>query len=164
MLLAQQSTAWCIAAGETSAVQHVALAMLHARLVWVCCAAVPCSQKRCVHSSHTACSMRCTVQQQPYAMPSHSNANLSSVGVIAYSHIRICSALQHPDIGRIQSSCCEAVSNGIYVSAHGMIRCCPIAVQHCIEGSVLHLQLYCLAVLISCLLVPLLLEGSIASL
>ncbi len=90
--------------------------------------------------------------------------NLSSIGVIANSHICISSALQHSGIGCVKSGCCETVSNGVNVLVHGVICCCSVAEQYCIEHFVLHLHVKSLAVLIGCLLVPLLLKGSIASL
>ena len=84
--------------------------------------------------------------------------------MVPKSHICISSALQHPDIGCIKSSCCEAVSNGVNVLAQGMMRCSPVAEQYCIEGPVLHLHVNGFAVRFSRLLMSLLLESCIASL
>ena len=89
---------------------------------------------------------------------------LSSIGVVPNGDVCISSALQHPDIGGIQSCSCEAVSNGVHILAKGMVCCCSVAIQHSIEGRVFDPGLNGFAVLISCLLMPLLLEGSIASL
>lgn len=45
-----------------------------------------------------------------------------------------------------------------------MMCCSSVAIQNCVEGGVLHADIYGLAVLISSLLVPLLLEGCVAGL
>lgn len=137
----------------------------------------PCTRLCCALETLCECAQRmrlsrlcadATVSARPMSpqrvFSFRSNMYLSRIGVVTNGDVCIGSSLQHSDVGGVKGRCRKAVSNGIHISAHSMMCRCSVAVQHGIESTVFHLHVDCPAVLISCLLVPLLLEGCVAGL